>query len=346
MKPKTPSIQFPLSSLCLVLLSSLMLAGCGGCAGEASPKENFVDLGTAPAGGVFNPVGIALAETLNDKKGENNWSVTAKGTKGSQENIRKLTSGELQLGMSNSAISFAALNGSGDWEKKHDIRTVVTIAPNVAMFVTKQDSGIKTIADLKGKRVVCGPAGAGFNMFLEPILQAHGISMEDFEVKNNSQNGAVDMLADGQADAAFLGGAVPAASLQRACNELDIFFIPFDEAAKKQLTADYKFFWEVTIPQEKYSDLTEPYAGLNVGSMHLITSANEDEELIYQITKTLYENSQDIGHPAAQKFINEKNASRDTGVPFHPGAIRFYEELKQANAGDSPDSSKSGSQDK
>jgi TRAP transporter TAXI family solute receptor len=302
----------------------LLVAGCT----TNKEKENFVDLGTAPAGGVFNPVGVALAETLNKNKGENKWSVTAKGTKGSQENIRKLTSGEMQLGMSNSAISYFAFKGEGGWDKKHDIRTVVTIAPNVAMFVTKQDSGIKTIADLKGKRVVCGPAGAGFEMFLEPILNAHGVKMADFEVKNNTQNGAVDMLADGQADAAFLGGAVPAGSLQRACNEMDIFFIPFDEEAKKKLVAEYSFFWPVTIPKDKYKDLTEDFQGLNVGSMHVITSANEDDELIYQITKTIWENRQKIGHKAAEKFINEKNAARNTGTPFHPGAIRFYQQAK------------------
>ncbi len=295
---------------------------------QKTEKENFIDLGTAPAGGVFNPVGVALAETLNKNKGDNNWSVTAKGTKGSQENIRKLTSGEMQLGMSNSAISYFAYKGEASWDRKHDIRTVVTIAPNVAMFVTKKDSGIKTIADLKGKKVVCGPAGAGFEMFIEPILNAHGMKMKDFEVKNNTQNGAVDMLADGQADAAFLGGAVPASSLQRACNEMDIHFIPFEKDAIDKLVKDYQFFAKVPIAKGTYGDLNVDYQGLNVGSMHVVTSANEDDDVIYQITKTIYENRKSIGHKAAEKFINKDNAARMTGTPFHPGAIRFYKEIK------------------
>ena len=310
---------------------TLGLAGCltilASC--KQTEKEKFIDIGTAPAGGVFNPVGTALAETLNKNKDDNNWSVTAKGTKGSQENIRKLTSREMQLGMSNSAISYFAYKGEGTWDKKHNIRTVVTIAPNVAMFVTKADSGIKKITDLKGKKVVCGPAGAGFDMFLKPILNAHGVKMSEFEVKNSTQNGAVDMLADGQADAAFLGGAVPASSLRRACNELDIFFIPFENDAMDKLVKEYDFFWKVEIPKAAYKDLTENYQGLNVGSMHLITSADEDEELVYQITKTIYKNRKSIGHPAAEKFIDlPGNACRMTGTPFHPGAIRFYKEAK------------------
>ena len=296
------------------------------CCGDSSNK-NFISMGTAPIGGAFNPVGNALSQTLNENKGDNEWKVQAKGTKGSQENIRRLNEGKDQLALSNSAISYHAVRGTGSWKRKYDIRTVVTIAPNVAMFITKKDSGIKTIADLKGKRVVCGPAGAGFEMFLEPLLKEHGVSFDDFKQKlNNNQNGAVDMLADGAADAAFLGGAVPTPAIQRACNEQEIYFIPFDEAAIGRLVK-LSYFQAITIPADKYKDLTEDYHGLNVGSMHLITSADQDEELIYQITKTLWENRQSIDHRAAKKFINKKNAARYTGTDFHPGAARFYKEI-------------------
>ena len=82
-------------------------------------------------------------------------------------------------------------------------------------------------------------------------------------------------------------------------------------------------------PADKYADLTEDFQGLNVGSMHLITSADEDEERIYQITKTIWEHRGEIAskHPAG-KAINEKNAPRYTGTEFHPGAIRFYKEIE------------------
>ena len=297
----------------------LFLVGCG--------DQEFVSLGTAPVGGAFAPVGNAIAETLNEYKGENPWKVQAKGTNGSQDNIRQLAEGKLQLALSNAAITYFAVNGGGDWDEKYEMRTVVTIAPNVAMFITPENSGIKTIQDLKGKRVVIGPAGAGFEMFVEPILKAHGVEFSELTVLNNTQNGAVDMLADSQADAAFLGGAVPTASIQRACSDMDIHFIPFDKMAVEKLSAEYPFFWELTVPGDTYSDLSEDFAAMNVGSMHLITSADYDEERVYQLTKTIWENREDISHPAAKKFINEKNAARFTGTPFHPGAIRFYEEI-------------------
>lgn len=314
-------------SATMVLLALSCLSGCsGGGSSDGGGGRQFLSMGTAPVGGAFNPVGNALSEVLNEYKGENNWKVQAKGTKGSQENIRRLQKGVLQLALSNSAITYFAVRGDRGWDQKYDMRAIVTMAPNVAMFITKKDSGITTIADLKGKRVVCGPAGAGFDQFVEPLINAHGVTYDDFTKLNNNQNGAVDMLADGQADAAFLGGAIPTSSIQRACSEQDIYFIPFDDQAKAQLVDEYPFFQPITVTADKYSDLTEDYAGMNVGSMHLITAAEQPDELIYQITKTLWEHRAAIAHPAA-KFIHEENAARYTGTEFHAGAIRYYQEI-------------------
>ncbi len=317
-------LRTPLKVLMALLLAlPVVVSGCG-----EGKKLEFVSLGAAPIGGAFNAVGNDLASVLNDHKGENNWKVQAKATKGSQENIRRLVKGELQIALSNSAISYFAVRGEGDWDEKYEIQAVMTLAPNVAMFITREDSGIKTVSQLKGKNVVVGPAGAGFDMFVRPILEEHGVKMEDFGKKmNDTQTGAVELMADGKADAAFLGGAVPTSAVTQACSNQDIFFIPFDPAIRTKLVEKYPFFSPVTIPKEKYKDLKADYAGLNVGSMHLIASKDADEELIYQLTKTIWENRESIAHPAAKKFINEKNAARYTGTDFHPGAIRFYKEI-------------------
>ena len=304
----------------------LVVSSLSGCGGSDADKQKFMSMGTAPVGGAFPVVGGEIAELLNNNKGDNNWKVQAKGTKGSQENIRRLDKGELVLALSNSAISYFAYEGKSGWEKKFDIRAIATLAPNVAMFITKADSGIKSIADLKDKSVVVGPAGAGFEMFVAPIVDAHGISFDELDKKNSTQSAAVDMLGDGSAAAAFLGGAVPTGSITQACSTFDIYFIPFDETVRAGLIAEFPFFQDITIPKDKYSDLTGDYNGLNVGSMHLITTAKQDEEEIYQITKTIWEKRASINHPAG-KSINEKNVARFTGTPFHPGAIRFYKEI-------------------
>ena len=315
--------------IALCLASFLALAGCGGggeTGEETKPERRFLSVGTAPPGGAFFPVGGAIAEVLS-AHGEG-WQVTAEATKGSQENIRRLAKGELDLALANSAITYFAARGESGWDRPYPMRTVMTLAPNVALFVTPAGSGIRTPSDIKGKRVVVGPAGAGFEFFIGPLLEAHGVTYDDFTPLNNTQTGAVDMLGDGSAAAAFLGGAVPTASITQASTSRDIFFVPFDAQAMAQLTAKFTFFDDATIPAGTYRGQDEDFHGLDVGSMHLITSADVDEELIYAVTKTIYENREEVtAKHAAGKAINPANVVRDTGTQFHPGAIRYFKEI-------------------
>ncbi len=294
---------------------------------KAVPKRRFISIGTAPVGGAFFPVGTAIAEVVGSNTTEKNWEVTAEATKGTQENIRRLATGDLEFALANAAISYFAIRGEGAWEKQHNIRAVMTLAPNVGLFITPQSSGIRTLGALKGKRVVVGPAGAGFEYFLKPVLAAHGITYEDFTPINSTYMGAVDLLADGSAAAAFMGGAIPTPAVIRAAAAQELFFIPFDETAKVTLFNDYPFFHAINVPAGTYSGQTDPFPTMNVGSMHLITSETTDEALVYQFTKTLYTNGAAVvKRHGAGKAINAKNVVKDTGTPFHPGAMRFYQE--------------------
>ena len=152
------------SLVSLPLFALFLACGDAGEGGAGSPQ--FLSMGTAPVGGAFPVVGGAIAEVLNENRGENEWRVQPRGTKGSQENIRRLVRGELQLAMSNSAISYFAVLGESGWEQSYDIRAVVTLAPNIATFITKADSGVMSMSDLAGRRAMVGVAGAGFEMFV------------------------------------------------------------------------------------------------------------------------------------------------------------------------------------
>ena len=310
----------------LVILVGLA-AGCGGEPGAERPERRFLSLGTAPPGGAFFSVGSALAEVLQ-AHGPAGWQVTPEATKGTQENIRRLASGELDLALANAAISHFAVRGEGAWEQAYEIRAVMTLAPNVALFIPPSDSGVERLADLTDRRVVVGPAGAGFEYFLRPILAAHGVTYDDFTPLYATQAGAVDLLADGSADAAFLGGAVPTASITQATTTQDVRFVPFDEEARQGLIAEYPFFASASVPAGTYPGKDEEFLGLNVGSMHLITSAAADEEMIYQATRALWEQRDRVVEKhAAGRAIQAGNVVRDTGTPFHPGAERFYREI-------------------
>jgi len=292
-----------------------------------SGKRQFLSIGTAPPGGAFFVVGSAIAEVVGKHTPAERWTVTAEATKGTQENILRLAKGEIEFALANAAITYFAVRGEGVWERKYPIRTVMTLAPNIALFITPADSGIRSIRDLAGRRLVVGPAGAGFEHFVAPILGAHGVEYEDFTPLYDTQAGAVALLSDGSADAAFLGGAVPTASITQACATRDIHFIPFESDAVESLVARYEFFEPKMIPAGTYRGQAEDFHGLNVGSMILVTSSEVDDETVYQVTKSLFEHAAEVAqkHPAG-KAINSENTVRDTGTPFHPGAIRYFQE--------------------
>jgi TRAP transporter TAXI family solute receptor len=301
-------------SLGPLILGLIWLCGCAGSGStpqSEGTRQQFLSLGTAPPGGAFFVVGGAIGKVLNEYRGERPWEVTAEATKGSQENIRRLARGELDLALANSAISYFAYRGEEGWDQAYPIRTVMTLAPNVALFITPQGSKVKAIGDLRGRRIVVGPAGAGFEFFIRPLLRAHGLGYDDFTPLNATQTGAVNMLTDGSAAAAFLGGAVPTASITQASTSQAIHFIPFDPRAIEQLTAQYLFFEHATIPAGTYRGQAEDFHGLDVGSMHLITSAEKSDELIYELTRTIYEN---------RERVTEKHAA---GRAINPGVGRI-----------------------
>jgi TRAP transporter TAXI family solute receptor len=316
-----------LGVLSAVLCVAVAACGGGDEAGNDAPARQFLSMGTAPPGGAFFVVGSALAEVVNETGGGFGYSVTAEATSGSQENIRRLASGELDFALSNAAITFFAMRGSEGWDRAYPVRSVMTLAPNVALFVTQASSGITTLDDLRDRRVTVGPAGAGFEYFVEPLLEAHGVDYDDFSPLNATQQAAVDMLTDGSADATFLGGAVPTASITQASASMELTFIPYGDDEKQGLIDEYLFFRPATIPAETYRGQTEPFDGLDVGSMHVITSADAPDDLVYNVTRLLYENrALVVEKHAAGRAINPNNVVRDTGTEFHPGAIRFYEE--------------------
>ena len=310
---------------------STVLVACGGGgdeSGNAEPSRVFLSFGTAPPGGAFFVVGSALTEVVNETGAAEGFSVTAEATSGSQENIRRLATGEIDFALSNAAISYFAVRGTEGWDRAYPVRSVMTLAPNVALFVAPEGSGVESIDDLRGKRVTVGPAGAGFEYFVRPLLAAHGVSYEDFNPMNATQQAAVDMLTDGSSDVAFLGGAVPTASITQASASMDVTFVPFGDTEKQQLVDDFLFFRPATIPPETYRNQAEPFEGLDVGSMHLITSADAPDELVYTVTRLLYESRELVVEKhAAGRAINPTNVIRDTGTEFHPGAIRFYQEI-------------------
>jgi len=339
----------------VALVASLSLAWTAGC-GDHS--YHFISFGTAPVGGTFPVMGGAMADVLNahpPTEGDwANWKVQTKGTKGTQENIRRLSRGEFELGLSNSAISYFAYRGEQGWEKAYDVRAIATLTPLAGVFITRPDTGIEQISDLKGKRICIGPAGAGFEMFVRPILEEHGVPWDSITALNDPQSVAVDRLGDGAADAVFMGGVAgqPHPSITQAMGSFDVKFIPYDQAARKRLVERYPFYQLHVISaktrdgKEMYRGMTEDFDALIVGNVQIVADKSTPKELIRTVIETLCNNSEEVikNHPVGRGF-NPNVAPRYVGIPFHEGAIEFYRNWpgvkpgiwEPPSAGDSPD---------
>ena len=348
-------IPWVMAPAALLIGTLCLVPGCGG----ETPR--YISIGTAPVGGTFPIIGGAVAEILNHHPGAIRWKAQIRGSKGTQENIRRLASGEFELGIANAAISYYAARGESSWEEEgaYDVRAVATLSPLVAMFITRRDTGIRRIADLKGKAIVVGPAGAGFEMFVRPILEEHGVAWNDVIKTYAPQGVSVDMLADGQADAAFLGGPISgAASISQAKSSFEVYIVPYD-ADKKKLTSNprYPFFREIphAAVKKAYRDLVDYSAyedpipesdlyWLNVGSMQIITHKDTPYDLVYELTKTLWNQRSALraqhpaftamnirsvpaskGQPQPTKWRIIQGAVLSTGIDFHPAAAEFYE---------------------
>lgn len=327
-----PGMLVPAAGLTRPLVLGLMsglglvLAGCGG-GDTAQGKREFISVGTAPAGGAFYTVGSAVCEVVNEHRGDLNWRVNAESTGGSMENIRLLTQGKLQFAMSNSSITYFAVRGTEGWEQPHEVRSVITLFPNVAMFVTLANSGIEKVSDLKGKSVFLGPEGAGFEFFVKPILAAHGLSLSDIDGRFGSQQSAVDLLGDNAVAAAMIGGGTPNPALSQMAQANSIRLIPYDDEAKQKLISEFSFFEEASIPAGTYTGIDADYQGLNVGSAHLITHKSVPEQTVYEFVKRVYEHRAAIAerHRAALN-IRPETAAAVNGIEYHPGAERFFRE--------------------
>ena len=329
-------------AIALTLGCSRESSNGSGSAGTTS-QHTFISIGTAPQGGVFNLFGNTAQGILDANKSEFGWrGVTAETTGGSLENLRLLDSDEIQLGLANSTISYFAVHGEGGFEKKYEVKSIMTLFPLIAMFVTKADSGIDSIAGLKGKRVVVGPEGEGFEYFIRPILEEHGVkfgkdkSDSDFEPVNTGMISSVGQLQDGSVHATFLGGGIKSPAISNADSVMDIHLIPFDADKRAALIERLPSFTAATIPAKTYGGQDELFAGLNVGSAQILVRSDADDQFVYDVTKLLFENLGKMAETiAAVKAVNAGNVSRDTGVEFHPGAIRFYQELAEEAATES-----------
>lgn len=294
---------------------------------EAAEMPAHIKIGTAAIGGSFYPLGGGIAKAINQNlKGVN---ATAEVTAGSGENIRLLDKNRLHFGIISNAIGYVAMNGLEKWDKKYNLSACFMISPTIDVFITLRKSGIKSIPDMRGKKVAVGPAGGAWDDIVKPFFEAYNMSYKDFTPRYLGQSAAVEALKDGAIDVAFVGGSLPSAAIMEATLSHDIFFIPIGDEIIAKLCQKYPYFAPFTIPANTYKGLTSDFKWIDVGTSYLVCRPDADAEMVYRVVKTVYNNRQMVAeiHPAGKDMLPKDAMPTMKAIPFHPAAIKFYKEV-------------------
>ncbi len=305
----------------LLVLAISVIAGCGG-AGE----KKFLNIATGGTAGTYYPIGGAMAEILNNNiEGMN---ASAQSTGATVANINMLKDGSVDLAIVQNDITYYAANGVEMFkDKKVDtIRGIATLYPETCQVITLEASGIKNIADLKGKRVAVGAMGSGAEANARQILDAYGITYEDIDEQFLSFSEAASALKDGNVDAAFLTAGYPTAAVQDIASQNKLRLLPVDADKADALIAKYPFYTKVVIPSGTYADFNEDVPAISVMAM-LVCTDKVDDKLGYDIAKALFTNLDRIkAAHAVGKMITKEGAMEGMPIKMNAGAEKFFKE--------------------
>ena len=287
--------------------------------------RTFISIATGGTGGTYYPLGGGMAEIFNNNLEDVNATAEVSGA--SVENCRLIQKGQVELAMVQNNITFYAVNGTELFdEKMENLRGIAMLYPEIIQIVTTKDTGIKTVEDFKGKRIAVGAPGSGTEADARHIIEAHGLTYDDMTVDYLSFAEAVDSLKDGHVDAAFLTGGVPTAAVMDLAATHDVQLVEVANEYINKLQDKYPFYTKINIPAGTYSGLDETVQTVTVQAM-LISNKNVDEDLIYNLTKSLFNNLNKLGQIHAKgKNIKLHTALLGMPIELHNGAQRFFRE--------------------
>jgi TRAP transporter TAXI family solute receptor len=293
-------------------------------------QKKAISIGTGGTGGVYYPYGGGIASVIT--KYIPGVEATAEVTAASGDNCMLLGEGRVQLGFMGTDIAWDAYQGKlKGYNKKIPLRTIAELYPQVTSLIVLDGSGINKMEDLKGKKVSTGAPNSGTEFKVMRILKAYGLNPDkDIKRQRLSFTESAGALKDRKLDAIFVDGGVPMAAVLdlAATPGMKIRFINHGDAVAK-LNAEYgPIYFEYKIPKRTYPGIEYESTGV-ANANGLATTDKMDEELVYKITKALFEHKADLVrvHKEADQ-LSLNMAVTGSPIPFHKGAARYYNEKK------------------
>ncbi len=313
-----------------------------GAAPILAQELTFFRIGTGSTGGTYFPIGGLIANAISNPPGSRPCDrggscgppgliAVAQSTQGSVANVEAIRSGKLESGLVQADIAYWAYRGEQVFRRKdrkvEDLRAIANLYPEAIHLVVRADAGIKSVADLRGKRVSLGEKESGTRVDAEIILRAYGLNAKRIKARYLNPGPAADALREGKLDAFFLVAGAPVAAIVELSSAIKIALVPIAGKRIEKLTKRYPFFSQGLIAGDAYRGVGETRT-LTVGAQWVVSS-KVSSDIVYGITKALWNANTrlllDRGHPKGQS-IRIENALRGIGIPLHPGAERYYRE--------------------
>ncbi len=301
-------------------------------AGLVQAGQTFVTMGTGGVTGVYYPTGGAISKLVNQKRKELNLRMTVESTGGSVFNVNALMTGDIEMGVVQSDIQWQAYNGKGEWEGKpqKNLRAMFSIHPEAVTILAAADKNINAVTDMKDKVVNIGAPGTGQRVNAIDLFQAAGIDVDkDLRAEGIKPSEAAGMLQDGRIDAYFYTVGHPNGSIKEAvAGTRKVNFVPVDAALIAKLVKEQPYYAPATIPVAQYPGVVNKVDTPTFGVKATIcTSAEVPEEVIYNITKTVFENLEELRklHPALE-VLTKENMVEGLSAPLHAGAEKYFKE--------------------
>jgi TRAP transporter TAXI family solute receptor len=323
--------------------TAVAAVACTLVAGVSAAQDiKFFRIATGGTAGTYFPIGGLIANAISNPPGSRACDeggscgapglvATAVASNGSVANVNGIAGGSIESGFSQSDVAFWAHSGTGIFAEKgavEKVRAIANLYPESIHLVARADSGIKSVSDLKGKKVSLDEPGSGTLVDARLILEAYGLTEDDVEAEFLKPNQAADLMRDGNMDAFFFVGGFPAGAITELATGLDITLVPISGAEAEGLLGEYQFFAKHVVPGGTYQGIDADTETVSVGAQW-ITSSDQKDDLIYEITKALWNKNTrallDSGH-AKGKSITLETALDGVGIPLHPGAERYYKE--------------------
>ena len=286
--------------------------------------EQVFSLVSASLGGTYYVVGSGLAELLtNNVEG---LTVNNIISQGSTANAIKVGTKESELGITNFYSGMRAVQGFAPYTEKFDIAGICTLQYSIIQFSSLAASNVTKMTDLKGKNIAIGPAGGGGALIFEEIIPYWGLAMGDMNISYVSYADGAEAMKDGRIAVNVPHGAPPLEAISTVAVTDSVNIIAMEPEILEKITADLPYYGAATIPAGSYPGIDQDILSLGVQDI-LVCSPDMDEELVYQITKAIYENLEYLKSVHPSLAIMNFQGYKDSLVPLHPGARRFYEEM-------------------